>query len=157
MTSGIVLDNGIARCNIATFAGLLFDVFYFNKDDGAKVGAWVPTGLDNQRWIVFPVGTPVHPDEVAIFAGHNGKALSTATPTLAEAVPSTPIITWTWRGGDNQRWRLVKRANGSTGIVASRRPELTFDLDGGSGAQGQAVILWTPHNGDNQGFTLAAV
>lgn len=67
----------------------------------------------------------------------------------------TPIIQYTYNGGNNQRWRLTSLGNGQYSLVnvGSNR---SIDVNGESYTPGATCILWDYHGRANQRFTLGS-
>lgn len=68
-----------------------------------------------------------------------------------------PVIQWDCHTGDNQKWRLVKRADGRSSLMVKHSGKC-LDLEGGKRDNGAPFIQWTcGATNSNQLFEIIAV
>ncbi len=150
-TAGLLLDNGVTRVHIVTFAGHRLDVAGASIDDDAAVIQWTPTDGKNQEWVIDPAGTPDHPDEVRLIAAHSGRCLGVASPA-----DGFGAIVFAWEGQATQFWRRVTNPDGSVGLVNDRIGR-RLDVGGADPNPGARICAWTDNGQPNQRFRLEAV
>ena len=66
---------------------------------------------------------------------------------------STPVIQWSWTGGENQRWNITVDAQNKLTFVNVKSGKC-LDIQGGKAQKGKAIIQYTSNNGKNQKWVL---
>jgi hypothetical protein len=90
----------------------------------------------------------------------NTKAVTIGDPDLclraAGTTNGSAIVIDACTGAKNEQWELVPSATGLSGIVRSVESGLALDVAGGNTADGTPILLWSPHGGTNQQWTVTS-
>jgi type 1 glutamine amidotransferase len=114
-------------------AGKCADVSGSGSADGTKVQLWTCHGGANQQWTV---------------TGATLRALGKCL-TAAGTTNGSPVQLSTCTGAGGQSWNP-----GAGGALVNAQSGRCLDANGGSSADGTALITWSCHGGANQRWTL---
>lgn len=144
----LVLDAGLTRYSIQTFANKVLDVQNISVDDRAILQQWDNLNGPNQQFYLDLCGANVY----RIIARHSGRVLDLSGPNGA----GSPIWQFAWAAVDNQRWLLNQQRDGTVEIQSAWDSTLVLDVGGASPDNGAPLIAWTRNNQTNQRFRLVA-
>lgn len=99
-----------------------------------------------------PTGTTPGNGTFRVVNRNSGKALDASSGGTADG---TPIIQWTYGGGNNQRWILQDRGSSQFSIIGVSSGK-ALDVTSASATNGARVTLWTYGGGNNQKWTFTA-
>jgi hypothetical protein len=68
----------------------------------------------------------------------------------------SPVVIDACTGATNQQWELVASANGLSGMVKAVESGLALDVSGGNTADRTPIVLWSPHGGTSQLWTITS-
>jgi hypothetical protein len=118
-----------------------FDVSGGSTGDGAPIIQWSLSG-DNQVFTLEPSGS-----HFQLVNRHSGKCITT------DGVAGHQLYQWVCHGTSNQLWDTgLTPVNGYVYPIVSVLSGLYVDVEGGSIAQGAAIITWYPSGAANQYF-----
>lgn len=115
---------------VGAASGRCLDIPQSNTANGTQPVVWDCHSGANQRWTA---------------SGQTIRVLGKCLDVPLNATAGVKAQIWDCNGGANQQWSF----NGS-GAISSVQSGLCLDVNGGSTANGAAVILWSCHGGANQ-------
>jgi hypothetical protein len=140
-TGGAAQANGPSM-RIAPYLNqfLFLDVSGGSVGDGAPIVQW-PLSGDNQVFTLQPTG-----GHFELVNRHSGKCIT------SDGVPGHQLVQWYCSGTSNQLWDTGLTPGFYIYTIRNVGSGLYMDVEGGSVAQGGAVITWYGNGGSNQYF-----
>ncbi len=138
-------------------ANLSLDVYKGQTTNGTSIILWnTKAAAANQRWAIESVGGGY----VVIRSSLSGKVLDIPRGV---AYAGAGVVQWSRGAGDarNQRWIIVRQADGSFKIVSAqpgpKGEKLVLDVKGGKGGAGASLCIFTEHarQAANQSWSFA--
>lgn len=133
--TGLVTSSGRAFAIAMRHSEMCLTVSGGSTTQGTPIVQSVPTGEDNQKFILTYVGN----GEFTLTAVHSGQVLDISGGSGADGAA---LIQWPAIGVANQRFRPVPREGGFYSLVAAHSSK-ALGIGGGSLADGAAVQQWT--------------
>ncbi len=115
-------------------SGLVLDIWYANRDNGANVCQYSLNGGEGQKWKVFGIGNGYY----KILSAMHGKALDVSDVSTANGAN---VHMWDYVGGANQHWK-IDFVDGDYGYIVSQNSGKALDGDGWSTTPGGNIIQW---------------